>query len=375
MEREGSIEASHTGARPSSLEAERLALERERLRLDRQKTAVDFRLRRQELSTRQHKSWLELISNPLTVAIVAGFLILMTTIVTSYYTQQANTAAEEQRAKFARESARQQLQAELIKKFVEAPKTKTVRENLRFLIGAHLIPDYEKAIQAYLDANPDAAPQVGPSGVIGADDRTPLSSSKGVGLVQIILGAGAQIFCSGFLVAPDVLMSGQCGDELVQDKPNAKSRIGTFELLDPSDSTTSRLPIDASRMVKLKSGQWAVVLLSVKVPPNTTLPYKPLDPNPPLQGQRFSMAFYAADKKTFVYSADSGCRVISVEEREIGHLCDTGSGAGGGPMVTPQGTVIGVHMGNGPVAKRAMRADVIRNDPKVIEIFGQLPKP
>jgi N-acetylmuramoyl-L-alanine amidase CwlA len=38
-----------------------------------------------------------------------------------------------------------------------------VRENLKFLVDAGLLPDYDKKISAYLQANPDVAPQVGSS--------------------------------------------------------------------------------------------------------------------------------------------------------------------------------------------------------------------
>src|SRR5262245_49052520 len=104
------------------LEMERLALEREKLRLERQKTAIDARLRRRELSARRDKGWLETLASPLPLAIVGGFITLMTTIVTNFISQTANLEVEKARARLARESAQQQLQAELIKKFVESPK-------------------------------------------------------------------------------------------------------------------------------------------------------------------------------------------------------------------------------------------------------------
>src|SRR5262245_17108265 len=68
------------------LEKERLALERDRLRLERQKTAIDARLQRRELSARREKGWLEALASPLPLAIVGGFITLMTTIVTNFVT-------------------------------------------------------------------------------------------------------------------------------------------------------------------------------------------------------------------------------------------------------------------------------------------------
>jgi V8-like Glu-specific endopeptidase len=328
------------------------------------------------------RTLLESLSNPLSLAVVGAFLTLMTTVVTNYLAQKAIAESEQFRAELARASARQELQAELIKKFVEAPKTETVRENLRFLVKAGLLPDYADNIQAYLDADSQAAPQLGviTKGVVGSDERTPLVSLdltrqadfRGVGLLRITLGPGAQTFCSGFLVATNVVLAGQCGTALSPDNPNAKNSIASFDLFSATASNGTRLDLDKSRIAMVKSGDWDVVLIGVK-PSNTAEIYMPLSANTPLEGEIFQMAFYASDKKTFVYSADAGCRVVNVGDRELGHLCDTGAGAGGGPLVTTEGAVIGVHMGNAEGAKRAMRADIIRKDPAVIKVFGELP--
>jgi hypothetical protein len=150
----------------------RTAIEWERLRFDRQKSAIEFRLKRQELADRPIKGWKEVLGNPLTLAIVGGFITLMTTIVSNHFTTKANLATEATRAELAArtenikaelaaKAAKQTLQADLIKKFVESPKTETVRENLRFLVDAGLLPDYGEKIEAYLTENPDSAPQVG----------------------------------------------------------------------------------------------------------------------------------------------------------------------------------------------------------------------
>jgi uncharacterized caspase-like protein len=146
------------------LERARLLLDTERLRLDRQKTALEFRLRRQELMNKRGKAWKELLSNPLTLAIVGGFITIMTTIMSNVLTTKATLQNEITRAELARQGAQQSLQADLIKKFVEGPKVDTVRENLRFLIDAGLLPDYADRIKTYLASNPGTAPQVTPTG-------------------------------------------------------------------------------------------------------------------------------------------------------------------------------------------------------------------
>ena len=306
----------------------------------------------------------------------------MTTVVTSYLAQEATAKAELRRAEFERASARQELQAELIKKFVEAPKSEAVRENLRFLVKSGLLPDYANNIQSYLDADSEAAPQLGvvTKGIVGFDERTPLESLdlstradfRGMGLLRITLGPGSQVLCTGFLVATDVVLAGTCGRVLSPDDPNAKNAIASFDLFGPTGSNAERIELDKSRLARVKSGEWDVVLIGVK-PSGAARSYLPLNAKAPLEGAQFRMAFYANDKKAFVYSANTGCRVFSVGDRELGHLCDTGAGAGGGPLVTTEGDVIGVHMGNAEGVKRAMRSDVIRKEPEVMKVFGELP--
>ena len=105
------------------LEIERLSLERDRLKLERQKLSIEVRFKRRELVERQGKSFKELLANPLSLAIVGGFITLMTTVITTSYTANENRRSEDRRAAIAQKSAEQALQAELVKKFVEAPKT------------------------------------------------------------------------------------------------------------------------------------------------------------------------------------------------------------------------------------------------------------
>jgi hypothetical protein len=132
------------------LEARRLALEFERLKFDRQKAAIELRLKRREAGAAPKKSWVDLLGNPLTLAIVGGFITLMTTTVTGHFTTLESINAETAKA-------RQALQTDLIKKFVENPNPQTVRANLRFLVDVGLVPNYADNLQAFLAKNPDSA--------------------------------------------------------------------------------------------------------------------------------------------------------------------------------------------------------------------------
>lgn len=210
-----------TGA--GSIETERLALDRERLRLERQKLAIEFRLKRRELAEQQGKNWKELLANPVTLAVVGGFVTLMITIVTNSLTARANRNAETLRAQIARDGTRQTLQGDLIKKFVESPKTETVRENLRFLINAGLLPDYAQGISKYLEDNPDAAPNT-------ASARTETEGDSGARIsdtskipfkflchLVVSKSDGSLRFATGFLVSKNIVIT---DSEMVQDTSN-----------------------------------------------------------------------------------------------------------------------------------------------------------
>lgn len=126
---------------------QRVAIEWARLKTEQQKVDNDYKLRSRELDGR---GWRDLFTNPFSLAVVGGFITLMTTIITSHLTASSNASA-----------AKESLQADLIKKFSESSEIEIVRENLRFLVDAGLLPSYEDKIKAYLKANPNAAPQAG----------------------------------------------------------------------------------------------------------------------------------------------------------------------------------------------------------------------
>lgn len=140
------------------LEERRLALEFERLRFERQKVGAEFWLQRRESRTSRRTAWKDLLANPLTLAIVGGFLTLMTTTITGSINASNTIEAEAARS-------RQALQADLIKKFVESPSRETVRTNLTFLADVGLLPDYAERIRTYLQKNPNSAPTAAATGL------------------------------------------------------------------------------------------------------------------------------------------------------------------------------------------------------------------
>jgi hypothetical protein len=129
-----------------------IATDAAELRMRRQKLALEVLLQRKQLRN-YNKNQINLLSNPLTLAIVTGFITIMTSIF-----------LEGKRAEFAQklasESSNRSLQADLIKKAAEGDVDKS-KKNLRFLSEAGLIPNYSDNITAYLKEN--EAPSFFPS--------------------------------------------------------------------------------------------------------------------------------------------------------------------------------------------------------------------
>src|SRR6202000_1696114 len=75
---------------------------------------------------------------------------LMTTTIAGHFSASDNITAEAAKA-------REALQADLIKKFVDNPDPQKVRSNLRFLVDVGLVPNYAESLRSFLDKNPDSA--------------------------------------------------------------------------------------------------------------------------------------------------------------------------------------------------------------------------
>lgn len=70
----------------TSIDRDRVALDRERLRFERQKLAVEIREKRRQRIFVKKSFFKDLMANPVALAIVGGFVTLMTGIDTSTYT-------------------------------------------------------------------------------------------------------------------------------------------------------------------------------------------------------------------------------------------------------------------------------------------------
>jgi hypothetical protein len=173
-------ESSTTGQRA------REALLQQRLHFERQRLALDIRLKRRQLQTPRKTDFRNLFANPIALAIVGGFLTLITSIVSNALSMRAS-----------READARTLQSELIKTFVKTADQATARQNLSFLIDAGLLPDYQSRIGGYLKKNPSVAPRL--TDTVAARNYSPCptlwnsprsTDAKGVAKISLSLHLG-----------------------------------------------------------------------------------------------------------------------------------------------------------------------------------------
>jgi lysozyme family protein len=150
MDQDTQNASTRSDTRQDESEQGRLALEWGRLKLERQKASIETLLKRRELRAAKPRQWKDLVANPLALAIVGGFITLMTTTITGRISATDSINAEKTKASEA-------LQADLIKKFIDNPDPQKVRANLQFLIDVGLVGDYAGKLQSFLDKHPNNA--------------------------------------------------------------------------------------------------------------------------------------------------------------------------------------------------------------------------
>jgi V8-like Glu-specific endopeptidase len=362
------------------MDADQIEIERDKLRLERQRLAFEISLKRREVARSSPSVFRDLLANPLSLAVVGGVLTLITQIASNHFSQADQREAEKQRADIAMEASSRALQADLIKKFAEAPNFKAARENLEFLLDAGLLPDYEIKISKYLKENPQSAPQLSipVGGVTGPDNRKLLSTLpqdkrqlfRAIGKLMVIDTKKQQSFCTAFFVAPRIIATASfCVPEA------AVLEAATFTLFDDSDEGSRGervLRVNLGKMVRESAQDTGVVLIGLEDGEVDSEAFFPLATAEPALDSAFAMAFYSGERNDFVISDDADCRVTKVTGNMLLSKCDTGFGSSGSPLLL-DGKVIGIHIGNYPDGKHAWRADLLRKSSAVSAAFGELP--
>jgi hypothetical protein len=296
--------------------------------------------------------------NPLVVAIMAATLAAVGNAAISVLNGIAQRDLEDQKSEQTR-----------ILEMIKTGSPDKAAENLKFLLEAGLISDKARAgkLRDFLTARePGSGPTLpvasGFPGATGPDDAVniktlPVGSSiakaaNAVGRLKVKGSDGIQSECTAFLVAEDIALT---ADFCVKDAVSAQlfMRDGEREtpyqvVLPPVDTPTPAGAVTTS------------VLLKIDGHPGVKHGRLQLTSSPPILGQPLALVMFRGSAQALAVTGSSGCRVQQVQENEFVHLCSTGAGSSGAPILNADGSrVLGIHNRQGKSGAVAVRADAL----------------
>lgn len=300
--------------------------------------------------------------SPLVVAVLAAALGAFGSAYVAYY--NAREARLSTEVEFIQKLTLAQSEAEnaRILEMIKIGDPDQVRENLLFLIDAQLIEDSETVssiLKYYEDTEPGAGPGVstgalsalsGVGGVFGLDDAVKVSDlprdhraknfAQSVGILSVSRGSsGARTICSGFVVSSrEVLTSLDC----VRDASEAQFLL-TWQGGQTLEERQFVLDLSSAKQFSGSDGLgYVVVELSGGALTELPLMLTNAEIN---VGSKLGVIYFRNGKEKLVVWGSEDCRVLSVEEETFNHLCDTGPGTSGSPIIDlKSGAVIGVHI-------------------------------
>lgn len=320
----------------------------------------EIQIKEQELALKRTELARSGWRNPLVVAIIAAAIAAAGNATVAVINGSQQRDLERQRAEEAR-----------ILEMLKTGDPDKAAENLDFLLQAGLIADgdVKKRLTDFLEnREPGTGPAlastnpISPS-IIGADDAIAvdqlqpndalIAKSRSVGLVKVP-GSGTvgnnSAFgpaCTAFLVGDDLVLTARfCVEHAAEARLELNDGTGaseTFRLTLP--------PIEADSALNY-------ALLKVDGHPGKKYGTLVLADRAPLLDEELSFVMFRAEEK-LVISGTKECRVVEVAKNDAQHSCDSGAGTSGGPLMSADGQVIGIHTGRGSIGGIAIRSDVI----------------
>lgn len=335
---------------------------RELLEFEKEKFQKELDYKKLALDVEATKEKFDFIKSPLALAILGGIVTILVNSVANYYSSDNTIKLEKEK-----------LQSELIKKYLEVPDSIGRVENLRFLVASGLVPNYSAQISAYLDKNPDVAPQTVPtaSAVPATTDWRSFGSDNivsgdvlkrvqlaGEALVVVRTGQSVREWqtCTGFFVNDRTIATiGYCvpGD-MAAGSPGLRDIM--LEGITQDSATSTKIQSVKLHGEGSSDHQIAILTLSQPVKGRQFLKVREQGPK---VGDRLIMPFLKAGTSDFSASLDDECTVNSLDEGSvITYRCDGDLGSAGAPLASfATGEVVGVHSWSGEKARFGIRVN------------------
>lgn len=341
-----------------SRQLEREAAFREREIAVKEKEAA---LREAELAVKREEQSGAGWRSPLVVAIMAAAIAGISNAVVTVVNGRLQRELEDGKAEQTR-----------VLEMIKTGDPDTAAGNLEFLLKAGLITDPARvaSLQKFLanrvpGSGPALPPQTsgGPplGGITGADDAVRVTTlpeqsavrkaASSVGRLRVITSSGASSFCTAFLVAPDLaITAGHCVSE-------AKTADLVFR--DGAAEEVYRAVLPPVHVAASADGANYAVL-RVEGNPGGKRGFLRLSTETPTVGQALGVVLFRASGEPLAVVGAADCKVRLVEGERFYHLCDTGPGSSGAPVLSAAtGAVVGAHFSRSEKGGVATRSDII----------------
>ncbi|MEH2701163.1 trypsin-like serine protease [Rhizobium leguminosarum bv. viciae] len=312
---------------------------RELFEFEKRKFEEEQSIKRDSLDNERPNDAFGFFKSPLGLAIIGGLVTILVNSASSYFSRQNTLDVE-----------REKLQADLIKKYLEAPEKKAREDNLKFLAGAGLIPAYGKRIEDYLKSNPDAIPHTpissdyktfGDPNILSGTVLDKIAAIRN-SLVVVRLRQGAVEWrkCTGVLIDQTtvVTMSYCAADNL------AVPAAGVQNLkVDPGKGNPV-IDVKDVRIVNHGSSAESIALVTLTAPASNNTPLQ-IETASPSVGLKLILPFVDGRTSEFYASVDEDCKITNLKGASgIGYRCDGDVGSAGAPIVSMEtGRILGVH--------------------------------
>lgn len=315
---------------------------------------AELELKRQEQAS---SGW----RNPLVVAILAATIAASGNAVVTVVNGSLQRRLENEKSEQAR-----------ILEMIKTGDPDKAAKNLEFLLEAGLIshPQIQTELRNYLaNRKPGSGPTLptpsgslvgGITGIDEAIDVDHIASSNNVlkkasvsvGQVKAITDTGQATFCTAFLVGDELaLTAGYCAEAITS---------ATLSLRDQNTELSYKISLPPLEIVSQPEGV-NYALLRVEGKPGAKHGTLTLASEAPAKDQPLMLVFFRGDNRQLAITGSPDCRVLSVEQEIFRHLCDTGAGSSGSPILTVEGKVVGMHIGRSDKGGKGLRSDILLN--------------
>ncbi|HEX8265721.1 MAG TPA: trypsin-like peptidase domain-containing protein [Pyrinomonadaceae bacterium] len=319
--------------------------------------------------------------NPLVITILAAALAAFGNAGVTLLNGRQQRNLEKENGDRQRQLERDKSEQTRILEMIKTADPDKAAVNLKFLIEAGLISDVEqqKKLKEFL-ANreegtgpslPAQSPYFG--GIIGTDDAIKIETltedsglkkvSKAVGRLETSSeGIGTSSYCTAFLIGNDIAVtSGLCITGM------KSARLFMF---DGDKEIPYQISLPPLKVVDSKENEEInYAILRVEGNPGLKHGTLSLSSQAPEEDQPLTLIMFRGDKQKLAVPPTSECRVVNVDKEVFNHICDTGAGSAGAPVLSADGNqVVGVHFSRNTQQQGvATRADLILQASKVFE--------